>query len=288
MELQQMRYVVAVAEERNFTRAAERCFVVQSALSHQIKALERELGVTLFARTNRRVDVTAAGEAFLAAARISLEAAERAASDAAAATGEIRGTLTIGMIPTVTAVDMPAVLAAFHRSHPSVRIRLRGGGSDEFTAAINSSQMDVAVLGLPDSVVPQGVQTRVLARERLVAVVSAGHHLAHRKRLQLSDLADESFVDFPEGSPGRVPSDLAFRAAGVRRDVAFEAVTAELMLALVRHNLVITLLSPEAVPRDDQLRTIPLTDGPTRIEYLTWSSFNPSPAAQAFVGGISV
>lgn len=108
-----MRYVVAVAEERNFTRAAERCFVVQSALSHQIKALERELGVTLFARTNRRVDVTAAGEAFLAAARISLEAAERAASDAAAATGEIRGTLTIGMIPTVTAVDMPAVLATF-------------------------------------------------------------------------------------------------------------------------------------------------------------------------------
>ena len=89
-------------------------------------------------------------------------------------------------------------------------------------------------------------------------------------------------------SPGRVPSDLAFHAAGVRRDVAFEAVTAELMLALVRHNLVITLLSPEAVPRDDQLRTIPLTDGPTRIEYLAWSSFNPSPAAQAFVGGISV
>lgn len=87
-------------------------------------------------------------------------------------------------------------------------------------------------------------------------------------------------------SPGRVPSDLAFHAAGVRRDVAFEAVTAELMLALVRHNLVITLLSPEAVPEDDQLRTIPLTNGPTRIEYLAWSGFNPSPAAQAFVSSI--
>lgn len=281
-----MRYVVAVAEEQNFTRAAERCFVVQSALSHQIKALERELGVTLFARTNRRVELTAAGEAFLAAARVSLEAAGRAATDAAAATGEIRGTLTIGMIPTVTTIDIPAVLATFRRAYPSVHIRLRGGGSDEFMSAINSSQMDVAVLGLPDSVTPQGVHTRVLARERLVAVVAANHHLAHRKHLQLSDLADESFVDFPEGSPGRVPSDLAFHAAGVRRDVAFEAVTAELMLALVRHNLVITLLSPEAVPEDDQLRTIPLTNGPTRIEYLAWSGFNPSPAAQAFVSSI--
>lgn len=283
-----MRYVVAVAEERNFTRAAERCFVVQSALSHQIKALERELGVTLFARTNRRVDVTAAGEAFLAAARISLEAAERAASDAAAATGEIRGTLTIGMIPTVTAVDMPAVLAAFHRSHPSVRIRLRGGGSDEFTAAINSSQMDVAVLGLPDSVVPQGVQTRVLARERLVAVVSAGHHLAHRKRLQLSDLADESFVDFPEGSPAEFPRTL--RSARPEY-----AVTSRSKLS-PRNScwlLFATTSSSHYCHRrqfleDDQLRTIPLTDGPTRIEYLAWSSFNPSPAAQAFVGGISV
>ena len=70
-----MRYVVAVAEERSFTRAAQRCHVVQSALSHQIKALERELGVTLFARSSRRVEVTAAGEVFLVAARESLDAA---------------------------------------------------------------------------------------------------------------------------------------------------------------------------------------------------------------------
>ncbi len=105
MELQQMRYVVAVAEERNFTRAAERCRVVQSALSHQVKALERELGVRLFARTSRRVELTAAGEAFLPHARASLESAERAIADAASAAGEVRGTLTIGLIPTVTALE---------------------------------------------------------------------------------------------------------------------------------------------------------------------------------------
>ncbi|HMS36947.1 MAG TPA: LysR family transcriptional regulator, partial [Arachnia sp.] len=132
MELQQMRYVVAVAEERSFTRAAGRCFVVQSALSHQIKALERELGVTLFARTNRRVELTAAGEAFLASARTSLDAAGRAATDAAAAVGEIRGSLTVGLIPTVSAIDIPAALKEFRRAHPAVRFALRGGGSDEF------------------------------------------------------------------------------------------------------------------------------------------------------------
>ncbi|WP_394275979.1 LysR family transcriptional regulator, partial [Luteococcus sp.] len=102
MELQQMRYVVAIAEEKNFTRAAERCFVVQSSLSHQIKALEHELGVALFARSSRRVELTAAGEAFLVHARASLAAAERAVSEAAAANGQVRGTLTVGVIPTVT------------------------------------------------------------------------------------------------------------------------------------------------------------------------------------------
>ncbi|WP_166874460.1 LysR family transcriptional regulator [Salinibacterium sp. ZJ450] len=286
MELQQMRYVVAVAEERSFTRAAERCHVVQSALSHQIKALERELGVTLFARTSRRVEVTAAGEAFLAAARVSLDAAERAVSDAAAATGEIRGTLTIGVIPTVTAIDIPAVLGSFHRAHPAVGIRLRGGGSDEFIAAIADGSMDVAVLGLPDAMSHRGVDASVLARERLVAVVSADHALADRRRLRLEELADETFVDFPVGTPGRAPSDLAFTAAGIRREVAFEAMSADLMLGLVRNNLVIALLSPAVIPDSDDFRAIPITGGPTRVEYLAWSGFNPSPAAKAFLDGL--
>lgn len=278
-----MRYVVAIAEERSFTRAAERCFVVQSALSHQIKALEHELGVALFARTNRRVALTPAGEAFLASARASLEAAERAVVDAAAASGEIRGTLSIGMIPTVTAIDIPGTLAAFHRSHPAVRIRLRGGGSDEFIADINDGTLDIAVLGLAETATPREIVTRVLAHERLVAVMAAEHRLASRRRLRLEELSDETFVDFPEGTTGRIPSDLAFQAAGIRRDVAFEAVRTDVILDLVRHNLVIALLSPAVVPQDESLRAVPLTGGPARIEYLAWSGFNPSPAARAFV-----
>jgi DNA-binding transcriptional LysR family regulator len=288
VEFQQLRYVVAVAEDRSFTRAAKRCFVVQSALSHQIKALETELGVPLFARTSRRVELTEAGEAFLHHARASLDAAERAVASAAAVTGEVRGTLTIGVIPTVTAIDLPAVLGEFHRAYPAVRIKVRTGASDEFVAAIGEGSVDVAVLGLPESTPPIGVAKRILAREHLMAVVGAQHRLAHRRRLRLPDLADETFVDFPVNSPGRAQSDLAFHAAGIRRDVTFETTNIGLMLGLVRQNLAVTLLPAAMVPASSDLRTIPVVDGPTRIQYLAWSDFNPSPATRAFLAAVPV
>ncbi|WP_202923260.1 LysR substrate-binding domain-containing protein [Nesterenkonia haasae] len=281
-----MRYVVALAEERNFTRAAQRCHVVQSALSHQIKALEHELGVTLFARTSRRVELTTAGEAFLSSARATLDAAERAVADASAATGQVRGTLTIGVIPTVTAIDIPSALGQFHQQHPEVRIRLRNGNSNEFISAISGGTMDVAVLGLPDSAPPQGINANILARERLVAVVPADHALASEHSVRLHQLVGEKFVDFPEGTPGRVPSDLAFHSAGIQREVAFEAMSTDLILGLVSSGLVIALLSPSVIPVDDTLRAVPVADGPTRIEYLAWSSFNPTAAAQAFIDGL--
>ncbi|MFL0411990.1 LysR family transcriptional regulator [Microbacterium paludicola] len=286
MELQQMRYAVAVAEERSFTRAAERCHVVQSALSHQIKALERELGVALFARNSRRVEVTAAGEAFVAAARASLEAAARAVADAAAATGEIRGELTLGLIPTVTTIDIPAALGVFHGAHPAVRIRMHGGSSDTFIAEIAAGTLDVAVLGLPQEVSHTGVHSRVLARERHVAVLPRSHPLAKRRRLRLEELAGETFVDFPAATPGRAQSDAAFDSIGLRREVAFETMGIDLMLDLVRHGLGIALLPPGVVAEGRDLRTVAVVDGPTRVECLAWSAFNPSPAALAFLDGI--
>lgn len=281
-----MRYAVAVAEERSFTRAAERCHVVQSALSHQIKALERELGTVLFARNSRRVDVTAAGEAFLASARACLDAADRVVVDVAEAQGQVRGTLTLGLIPTVTALDVPAVLGDFHRTHPEVRIAARGGASDAFISAIADGTLDVAVLGLPESFSRKGIRTRLLARERHVAVVSAGHRFADRRRLRMADLADETFVDFPEGGTGRAQTDLAFARNGLRRHVAFEVSDIDLMLGLVRNGLATALLTPGAIPDDPDQRTVAVVDGPTRHEYLAWSEFNPSPAARAFVDAV--
>ena len=288
MELQQLRYAVAIAEEQSFTRAAERCFVVQSALSRQIKSLESELGVRLFARTSRKVEATPAGEAFVEQARLCLRAAERAKVAAAAAHGDIRGALTIGVIPTVTAVDIAAVLGAFRRSYPEVGVNVRTGGSDEFLRRIAAGELDVGFLGLAEGVTPQGVQTRELSRERLVAVLAEGHRLAERRRLRLEDLADEPFVDFPKGSSGREQSDLAFDRAGLRREVSFEVNTADLLTGLVRQGLGAALVAPSVAREAPGCVCISVSDGPVRVEYLAWDSFNPSPVAQVFVDSVPV
>ena len=277
---------MAIAEEQSFTRAAQRCFVVQSALSRQIKSLESELGVRLFARTSRKVEVTPAGEAFVKQARLCLQAAERAKASAAAAHGQIRGSLTIGVIPTVTAVDIAAVLGAFRRSYPEVGVHVRTGGSDEFLRRIAAGELDVGFLGLAEGVTPRGVQTRELSQERLVAVLSEGHRLAGRRRLRLKDLADEPFVDFPEGSSGREQSDLAFERARLRREVSLEVNTADLLTGLVRQGLGVALVAPSVAREAPGCVCIPVSDGPVRVEYLAWDSFNPSPVAQVFVDSI--
>ncbi|GGK83584.1 LysR family transcriptional regulator [Planomonospora parontospora subsp. parontospora] len=283
-----MRYVVAVAETGNFTRAAERCLVVQSALSHQIARLERELGARLFERTSRRVRLTSAGEAFLPAARQALEAAERARAEVAAAAGEIRGRLAVGAIPTVTAVDLPTELRRFHLRHRQVRISLRSGASEELTERVRQGTLDVAFLGLPVGAPPKGVRGRELARGHLVAVVAPGHPLADREQVELRHLSDEPFVDFPAGTAGRIQSDEAFAAAGVRREVAFEVSSPDFMARLIRQGLGIGMLPADFVSELPDLPVVRLGDAPARMEYLVWSRSSPSPAAAAFLSALGV
>ncbi|RSN01923.1 LysR family transcriptional regulator [Nonomuraea sp. WAC 01424] len=281
MELQQLRYVVAVAETSNFTRAAERCRVVQSALSHQIAALERELGARLFERTSRRVRLTSAGEAFLPAARECLEAADRARAEVAAASGEIRGRLAVGSIPTVAAVDLPVLLKEFRRRHPRVHITLTSSGSEELIERVRRADMDVAFLGLPPRAEPKAVRSRPLARGELVAVVAPDHRLAGEVT-DLRGLAGESFIDFRAGHAGRIQSDQAFAAAGVEREVSFEVSSAEFMVDLVRHGLGVGLLPAAYAPRFANLGIVRLRDAPARVEHLIWTN-HPSPAAAAFL-----
>lgn len=283
MELQQLRYVLAVAETRNFTRAAERCHVVQSALSHQLKTIERELGTPLFARSSRRVEVTAAGERFLVHAREALEAVERAQAAVTSATA-VTGRLTLGLIPTVTGLDVPALLGEYHRAHPQVSISLRGGSSEELLRGLLAKRIDVAVLGLPgEPPARPGVATRELTQTRHVAVVSRRHRLAGRRRLTLKELAGEPFADFPADTAGRGQSDLAFRRAGLARSVVFEAVSPELICGLVEQDLAVALLPSAFLANRPGLAAVPVTHGPTRIEHLAWNDFNPSPASSAFL-----
>lgn len=287
-----MRYVVAVAETRNFTRAAERCYVVQSSLSHRIAGLERELGVRLFARSSRRVELTAAGEAFVARAREALAAADRAVAEASAASGVVRGRLVVGVIVTTAAVDVPEVLQRYRARHPEVRVMLRSGRSDELAAAIRRGDVDIAFLGLPEGDQPSGVESVVLDHDEHVLVVAAGHRLAGAARVGLREIAEETFVDFVAGTPARAQSDQAFAAAGLVRDVAYEAGVVELITRLVARGLGVALL-PSAFIRplaahDTGLALVPVADGPRRVEYLAWSRFPPSPATRAMLDVLGV
>ncbi|MBF6351865.1 LysR family transcriptional regulator [Nocardia flavorosea] len=288
MELQQLRYVLAVAETNNFTRAAQRCLVVQSALSHQIARLERELGAKLFERTSRRVRLTPAGAAFLPAARQCLDAADRAAAEAAAAVGEVRGRLAVGLIPSVTAVDLPGALHDFRGRYPHVRISLRVGASEELTEQVREGILDIAFLGLPTTAHPHGVTAHELTRDRLVAVVAPEHPLAGESSVDLHRLSRETFVDLPAGTAGRAQSDQAFAAAGIEREVALEVSSAEYIARLVAQDLGVAMLPSAYVPRLTGLVTVAVSDAPARVEYIVWSSHTRTPAASAFLSVLDI
>ncbi|MGJ0388040.1 LysR substrate-binding domain-containing protein [Microbacterium sp. CGR1] len=284
MDLQQLRYVVEVASASSFTRAAERCFVTQSALSHQIAALERELGQRLFVRSSRSVRTTEAGEAFLIHAKSAVMAADDAREAAAASAGRVVGTLRLGVIPTASAVSVPRAIARFREEHPDARIELSVGNSDTLADAVRRGDLDVALLGLREEAVPRGVAARELGRERLVLAVPPTHRLVGRTRVRLSDLADEVFADFPAGTSGRAQGDAAFAASGISRDVAFEADSSELLLGLVSEGLAVALLARGVIAASSaEAIAIELADGPVRVQYVAWDDRAPRSVATAFL-----
>jgi DNA-binding transcriptional LysR family regulator len=283
VDLQQLRYVVAVAELSNFTRAAERCFVVQSALSHQVAKLEQELGARLFHRTSRSVTLTPAGVALLPAARECLAAAERAQAEVFAASGEIRGRLAVGMIPTVAAVDVPAALRAFHQEYPEVRIGLLTGGSDVLADQVRDGTLDVAFLGLAEGVDIPDLDSRQLARDPLAALVAPHHRVSGRTRIRLKTISDEEFVDFPAGTTGRVQADRAFEAAGLTRKVAFEITDPHVMARLVTEGLCVALLASTFAAQLPGVTVVPVMNPSYRLEHMVWSRWGPTPAAKVFV-----
>ena len=217
---------------------------------------------------------------------------DRAAADAAAATGVIRGRLAVGVIVTTAAVDVPELLQRYRARHPDGLVALRSGRSDELAAAVRDGDLDIAFLDVPESEPPSGVESVVLDRDEHVLVVSAGHRLAGVSRVTLGEIAEETFVDFVSGTPARAQSDQAFAAAGLVRDVAHEAGVVELITRLIARGLGVALLPSAFIrPRaadDAELALVPVVGGPRRIEYLVWSRFNPSPATRAMLDVLEV
>jgi DNA-binding transcriptional LysR family regulator len=187
VELRQVRYFITVAEELHFGRAAERLLIVQSAVSQQIRRLERELGADLFDRSSRHVRLTEAGEAFLAPARRILEA-EREAVAAVARLGPVRETrLRLGT-STGLGAHLDRVLAALADADPLLRFELSSGPADERLARVAAGELDAAfVRGVEEG--PAGVRLLPVWRDELVVALPAGHPAARQERVALSALA---------------------------------------------------------------------------------------------------
>jgi len=243
MELRQLEYFVAVAEEKNFTRAAARLHIVQSAVSATIKALERELGAPLLDRNSKRVLLTDAGAALLPRARATLDAAREAADAVAEVHGGLRGTLRLGTLTSVRLIDLPALLGEFHRRHPGVVLQTSAAhsGSQGLVDALLDRRLDLAFVSLPGPP-PAGLTLIGLASSVLDLVVPVGHPLAERDSVPLAELAGLDFVDSPVGYGNRAVVDRAFAAASLARRVAVEITDIGTGVDFVRNGLGVALL----------------------------------------------
>ncbi|WP_075259881.1 LysR family transcriptional regulator [Herbaspirillum camelliae] len=282
MNLRQIEFVLAVAEESSFTRAASRCHTVQSALSHQVARLEDELGTPLFERTSRRVRLTLAGEAFVRQAHAALEATRRIPEEVAAAAGQVRGQLAIGTISALGSIDIVALIEQFHARHPQVEIRLTQSGSEELLVRLRQRRLDVALIGLWQGEKIEGMAHLRIAQERLVALLPPEHPLASRRRLTLERLATLPLVDYPQDSSARRQTDKAFAAAGVAHQIHFEVNHLNLIAQFVSRGLAASLVPESVATKLDGVVHVAVQDAPNRVLYVVWPKL-ASPPASAFV-----
>lgn len=281
METRQLECFVAVAEELSFTRAARRLYAVQSTVSATIQALEGELGVKLFDRSTRRVELSPAGKVFLPEAKAALEALGRAREVVADASAGLRGSLRVGTLTSVGDLDLPDLLGAFHRRYPLVDLHVTVSitGSTGLAEDLRQGRLDVALLGLPESDLA-GLDTKLIGAAPFVAVLPDGHRLEDRRSLTLADLADESFVDNPRGFGNRVALDRAFDAIGAPRRVIVEVADLRAVPAYVAAGLGIAVVPDLRLLSG--VRTIPV-DEPGLVWPLTIATRGerpPGPAAR--------
>jgi DNA-binding transcriptional LysR family regulator len=260
MELRQLEYLVAVAEEANFTRAAERVHISQSGVSAQIRALEHDLGATLIDRSGRTATLTTAGSAALEHAHAilaSVNALRQAVDDV---TGLIRGRLVVGMVTACTVSTLFDALATFHLAHPGVEISLVEDNSDRLIQDVRAGGTDLALIGASGTP-PPGLNALTIVSERLVAAVPAGHPLAKRRRATLSDISAYPIVCLPQGTGIRTVFDQACATKDIRADIALQASAPAAVADLAIRGLGIAILSQSMTASyKGRLKALPLDD----------------------------
>lgn len=243
MDLRQLRQFVALADTLSFRRAAERLHMAQPPLSVAIRKLEEGIGMPLFTRLPRGVQLTAAGSAALRAARQCLAQAERIPALARAAAHGESGELRIGFVGSATYALMPRLLPAFRARYPQVTLVLRESNNLDLLAMIEADQIDVGLVRHPTASAST-LRFEVVEQDVFCAVLPANHRLAKKRRLTLRELAAEPLIDYASTQvPGlHAMAMLAFRLAGLAPQAVQEATQVQTVISLVQSGLGVALV----------------------------------------------
>ena len=287
MEFHQLRYVCAIAETGSFSRAAERCQVAQPSLSQQVLKLEEDLGAKLFDRLGRSVRLTEAGRAFLPHARSILSQMETARSSVADKCADVRGSVAVGVIPTIAPYLMPRYTTAFTKKYPEAKLRIVEETTPVLVESLRDLSIDLAILALP--LRHKDLELFPLRTEPLFAVLPKDHPRAAAESLALKDLRGESFVMLRDGHCFRDLSLAACTHARVTPRIAFESRQFSSLFGMVAAGVGISLVPEMAIDRNAGCRFVRLSDArATRTvvaAILHGRSFNR--VQQAFLSGIT-
>jgi DNA-binding transcriptional LysR family regulator len=284
LELRHLRYFVAVAEELNFSRAAERLHMAQPPLSVAIRQLEQELGAELLTRTTRDVRLTDAGRAFLEGARGTLAELDRSIVDARRASSGELGRLRVAFSWGARFVTLPALGRAFRTRHPDVELLTEEMWNARMPTALRSRLVDVAVSLCPE--VSTELSYETIRSERVVALLTETHALAREQEIALDALADEPFVLFPrEFAPRLYDSLVGFcRRAGFEPRIRSESFHTGWELGVLADVPVVALV-PESVTRDlpDALVSVDIAEPTVRLDTaILWRGDESSAVGAAF------
>jgi DNA-binding transcriptional LysR family regulator len=259
MQLHQLSYVLAVAEERHFTRAAARLHLAQPSLSRQIRLLEGELGVQLFNRGPGQglVTLTGDGEALLPFIRRIVADVEATSAEARALTGMARGQLSVGATPSLITRVLAPALVEFHASHPGIELQVVEAGSRQLVRQLASGEVDLALVVLP--ITEPQVATTPLFDDPLVLAVALDHPLAMRRRVRVGDLDGLALIMFREGYDLREATLQACRDAGVEPRLVSQGGEMDGVLAFVAAGLGAAVVPAIALPAESTLVAIPFT-----------------------------
>jgi LysR family transcriptional regulator, hydrogen peroxide-inducible genes activator len=246
LKLKDLRYLVAVADQRHFGRAAARCFVSQPTLSAQLKKLEDNLGVQLIERAPNNVCLTEAGEAIVARARRILEASDEMVTLARSQRDPLAGRLRVALLPTIGPYLLPRVAPAVRKALPRLELRLYEYQTAAMLAKLHAGEIDVGILALPVEV--DGLESRELYREAFMVALPEHHPLAARERVRLADLKGEQLLLLEEGHCLRDQALEVCSRVGVSDQQDFRATSLETLRQMVATGAGVTLL-PELAGR---------------------------------------